>query len=279
MSDVTAQSTSQADQRASGSSFYAAMRIMPRAQREAMFEIYSFCRAVDDIADEAFDRDQRLQQLQRWRANIDALYAGTSPPNLRDLAHAVRSFGLRREDFHAIIDGMEMDVISTIRAPDMATLDLYCDRVASAVGRLSVRVFGMQEEAGLALAHHLGRALQLTNILRDLDEDAAIGRLYLPREALREAGIETTEPAPALASPALGRACAVLVARAEQHFAESETIMAKCLRRTVKTPRIMSAAYRLILTRTVERGWQPPRTRVSLNRAQFVWILLRYAIV
>ena len=157
---------------------------MPREQREAMFEIYSFCRAVDDIADEAGDRNERLAQLQGWRENIDALYAGTTPPHLRGLAQAVRTFDLKREDFHAVIDGMEMDVKSTIRAPDFATLDLYCDRVASAVGRLSVRVFGMEKEAGLALALHLGRALQLTNILRDLDEDAGIGRLYLPREAL-----------------------------------------------------------------------------------------------
>ena len=93
-----------------------------------------------------------------------------------------------------MIDGMEMDVTETIRAPDFATLDLYCDRVASAVGRLSVRVFGMEKNDGLALAHHLGRALQLTNILRDLDEDAAIGRLYLPKEALLDAGITTTDP-------------------------------------------------------------------------------------
>ncbi len=113
----------------------------------------------------------------------------------------MRDFGLRREDFLAVIDGMEMDVVDDIRAPDFATLDLYCDRVASAVGRLSVRVFGMEEQDGIALAHHLGRALQLTNILRDLDEDAAIGRLYLPREALREAGITATDPADGAGEP------------------------------------------------------------------------------
>ena len=276
---MSAQTASEAGQRASGSSFYAAMRIMPRGQREAMFEIYSFCRAVDDIADEAGDTNERLAQLQRWREDIDALYAGTAPPQLRGLAQAVRTFGLKHEDFIAVIDGMEMDVRSTIRAPDLATLDLYCDRVASAVGRLSVRVFGMEQDAGLALAHHLGRALQLTNILRDLDEDAGIGRLYLPREALQEAGIATTDPAQALASPSIDRACAPVVARAERHFAEAEKIMAQCPRRAVRTPRIMAAAYRPMLARMVERGWQAPRRRVGVSRAQFLWILLRYAIV
>jgi len=279
VSDVTAESTSGADRRASGSSFYAAMRIMPRAQREAMFEIYSFCRSVDDIADAAGLRDTRMKQLERWRADIDALYFGTVPRHLRGLTLAVRAFDLQRNDFLAIIDGMEMDVMSNIRAPDFATLDLYCDRVASAVGRLSIRVFGMEKEAGYALAHHLGRALQLTNILRDLDDDAAIGRLYLPREALREAGIETTDPVDALLSPTIGRACASIVARAERHFAESDAIMARCPRRMVRTPRIMAAAYRLILARMIARGWQAPRKRVSVRRWQFFWILLRYAIV
>ena len=125
---------------------------------------------------------------------------------LPGLAQAVRGFDLQREDFIAIIDGMEMDVIADIRAPDQPTLDLYCDRVACAVGRLSVRVFGMEHDAGIALAHHLGRALQLTNILRDLDEDASLGRLYLPREELQAAGITSTEPAEVLAHPAIGKA-------------------------------------------------------------------------
>ena len=189
----TAQDT--AAQRASGSSFYTAMRILPRAQREAMFEIYSFCRKVDDIADDGGPRDERLDQLQLWRSDIDALYTGSAVSRATSLAAPVKTFGLQREDFLAVIDGMEMDVVADIRAPDWAKLDPYCDRVASAVGRLSVRVFGMEEKAGIALAHHLGRALQLTNILRDIDEDAAIGRLYLPREALQAAGITSTDPA------------------------------------------------------------------------------------
>jgi squalene synthase HpnD len=279
MNEMTAQTSSAAAPRASGSSFYAAMRIMPRSQREAMFEIYSFCRAVDDIADEPGPRDLRLEQLQRWRWDIDALYTGAAAPQMRGLIQAVRAFDLKREDFLAVIDGMEMDVQSTIRAPDYATLDLYCDRVASAVGRLSVRVFGMDEADGRALSHHLGRALQLTNILRDLDEDAAIGRLYLPREALQDAGIVTTEPREVLASPALGHACAAVVERAERHFAEADMIMTRCARRTVRTPRIMGAVYRTYLAQMVARGWDAPRTRVSLPRSQFLWILARYAIV
>ena len=131
------------------------------------------------------------------------MFAGRAPAHLAALDEATRSYHLSREDFDAVIDGMAMDAEQDIRAPDWATLDLYCDRVASAVGRLSVRIFGLPDEPGEALAYHLGRALQLTNILRDIDEDASAGRLYLPREALAAAGVTTDEPLAAAADPKL----------------------------------------------------------------------------
>src|SRR5579862_4426432 len=251
------------------------MRILPRAQREAMFEIYSFCRAVDDIADDLGPREPRRAQLQQWRSDIDAVYRGAPPAQLASLATAVKQFDLQREDFIAIIDGMEMDVVADIRAPDRATLELYCDRVACAVGRLSVRVFGMERDAGLALADQLGRALQLTNILRDLDEDAAMGRLYVPREALRGVGIIGTDPTTVLANPMLGEACVVLVELAKGHFKQASAIMARERRRVVRAPRIMGEAYHIILDHLVARGFAPPRTRVRLPRARLLFIVLR----
>jgi presqualene diphosphate synthase len=272
-------SSTAAAERASGSSFYNAMRILPRAQREAMFEIYSFCRQVDDIADSGGPRAERRQELARWRADIDGLYAGKPVSRTQGLVAPLREFGLRREDFHSVIDGMEMDVVGDIRAPDERTLDIYCDRVASAVGRLSVRIFGMEEHEGIALAHHLGRALQLTNILRDLDEDASFGRLYLPAEVLREAGIASNDPKMALESPALGAACERIVTRARGHFAQADKIMARSARRSVRAPRIMSEAYRLILDTLVARGWTPPRRPIHLPRSRLLWIILRHAFI
>jgi len=260
---------------ASGSSFYAAMRILPRAQRQAMYDVYAFCRAVDDIADEAGDRGKRLEQLEQWRRDIDAIYAGTPPAQLASLAQAVRAFTLRREDFLAVIDGMEMDVRGDIRAPDLATLDLYCDRVASAVGRLSVRIFGMPDKAGTDLAYHLGRALQLTNTLRDIDEDAGIGRLYLPRDFLVEEGITSTDPQTVLAQPMLGRACAKVAALASEHFKQADAIMAASPRAMVRAPRIMGEAYKRILRGLLARGWAAPRTRVKLGKRAFAQILIR----
>jgi presqualene diphosphate synthase len=264
---------------ASGSSFYAAMRILPREQREAMFQIYSFCREVDDIADSNGPRSERLAALQQWRNDIEALYRGDPPPRLQRYAEQVRRFGLRREDFLAIVDGMEMDVPRDIRAPDLATLDLYCDRVASAVGRLSVRVFGLAEDDGIQLAHHLGRALQLTNILRDIDEDAAIGRLYLPREELLRVGITSTDPRAVVSDPALPGVCAPLVLRARDHFEQADEIMRRNSRRRVRAPRIMSKYYRAILELLVARGFARPRPPVRLNKLARIAILLRHGFI
>jgi len=264
---------------ASGSSFYAAMRILPREQREAMFQIYSFCRKVDDIADSDGPRGERLAALQQWRNDIDALYQGHPPPRLRDYVASVKKFELQRADFLAIVDGMEMDVPQDIRAPDLATLDLYCDRVASAVGRLSVRVFGLPTDDGILLAHHLGRALQLTNILRDIDEDAAIGRLYLPREGLQEAGIAGTDPLKVAADAHLPKVCSPLVVRARTHFENADEVMARHPRRVVRAPRIMSKYYRAILELLVARGFSAPRAEVRINKLARLAIVLRYAFI
>jgi presqualene diphosphate synthase len=264
---------------ASGSSFYAAMRILPAEQREAMFQIYGFCRKVDDIADSDGPRPERLAALQQWRDDIDALYRGQPPARLADYVAPVKRFDLQRADFLAIVDGMEMDVPQDIRAPDLATLDLYCDRVASAVGRLSVRVFGLPEGDGTALAHHLGRALQLTNILRDIDEDAGLGRLYLPREWLLEAGITETDPLKVAADPRLPRVCVPLVERARMHFVKSDEIMARHPRRIVRAPRIMSKYYSSILQRLIARGFALPRDPVRVNKITKLAIVLRYAFI
>jgi presqualene diphosphate synthase len=263
------------------SSFYAALRILPEKQREGMFALYGFCREVDDIADDRgpATASERLAKLDQWRADVAAMFAGQSPAQLAALAEATRAYQLKREDFDAVIDGMAMDAERDIRAPDWATLDLYCDRVASAVGRLSVCIFGLTDERGVTLAHHLGRALQLTNILRDIDEDASIGRLYLPREALSAAGVMTNEPLAAAADPKLAQACGEVAERARGHFEKAQSIMAAAPRAAVKAPRLMAAAYSSILDRMVKEGFAPPRRRAKASRLRLLGALLRYGIL
>jgi presqualene diphosphate synthase len=266
-------------EKASGSSFYSAMRLMPKAEREAMFAIYAFCRAVDDIADDGVGtREERHEALDRWRADIEALYAGGAPGHGAFLKDAVAAYGLRKEDFLAVIDGMDMDAAEDIRAPGLATLDLYCDRVASAVGRLSVKVFGMDDGPGFALAHHLGRALQLTNILRDLDEDASIGRLYLACEHLNAAGITARDPVAAIGDPRIDAACRVTARLAHEHYREVDRILASRPKGRIRTPRLMGAVYAEILRRMEAVGWAPPRHRVRLPKSRLAMILLRHGL-
>lgn len=262
-----------------GSSFYTAMRVLPLTQRRAMFAIYAFCRAVDDVADGPGTRESRLAELAQWRADIDALFEASPPARVRALAEPVRAFDLQRDDFLRIIDGMNMDAAADMRAPGRDELDLYCDRVAGAVGRLSVRVFGMPVVDGEVLALHLGRALQLTNILRDLDEDAAQGRLYLPRETLQAAGIMTTDPLSVLAHPSLGVACKVVATQARRHFGEAGRVMSRHPLRTVRAPLLMAKVYQIMLERLETRGFAPPRRRLHADRVTTLWILLRYGLL
>ena len=263
------------ESQASGSSFYTAMRILPQAERDAMFAIYAFCRKVDDIADDPGPTaHERREALDAWRADLAALYAGVAPERTGALVEPVRRFGLRQGDFLAVIDGMQMDVDAVIVAPDFVTLDLYCDRVASAVGRLSVCIFGMEEAPGIELAHHLGRALQLTNILRDLDEDAAIGRLYVPSDALEQAGIATLAPSDAVAHPSIAVACRWVAAIAHQHYRKADEIMNARPKGRLRAPRLMSGVYGEILRRMEREGWSAPRSRVKLDKLTLAWIML-----
>ena len=266
-----------AARQASGSSFAAGMRVLPPPERAAMYAVYSFCRAVDDIADDqAGSRRERTAALDGWRADLDSLYAEEPPGRAAGLEDAVRRFGCERADFEAVIDGMQMDVDRDIRAPGYAELDLYCDRVASAVGRLSVRVFGMERGPGRDLAFHLGRALQLTNILRDLDEDAAIGRLYLPREAIALAHMPSglDDPRAVINHPASDTACRMIAQRAHEHYDGAAAVLRRRPRGHLLAPRLMEAVYSRILSRMERVGWSSPRERVSLSKAQIGWLAL-----
>jgi len=263
--------------RAAGTSFYRGMRVLAPDRRYAMYAIYAFCRVVDDIADEPGEMADKRQRLAAWRDRIAGLYRGEADdPVTRVLMAAVGRFGLRAEDFIAVIDGMEMDAETIIVAPDLATLDLYCDRVAAAVGRLSVRAFGDASPAADRVAYALGRALQVTNILRDLREDADRGRLYLPCEYLDDAGIPH-DPAAALASPRLAEVCARLAALAHGYFAEAAAAMSHCDRQAMRPARLMGATYAAILSRLEHRGWQRLDERAGLPLWQKLWLLLRYA--
>jgi phytoene synthase len=263
-----------------GTSFYWAMRLLPQHRRNGMYAVYAFCREVDDIADGERPVEHKIAALTAWREEIEALYAG-HPHHLvsHALVEPTMRYRLRRKDFLAIIDGMEMDAREDIRAPDLATLDLYCARVACAVGHLSVHVFGDPSDVAHAVAESLGRALQLTNILRDLDEDAARGRLYLPREILDRHGIRGADPAQILRHPTLPAVCREVAAMAEAHFQESTRAMAGCSRRAMRPAAVMAAIYRATLAELLRSGWRDPACRVSLSKPLKLWLVLRHGLI
>jgi len=260
----------------SGSSFLWGMRLLPRARRDAMYAIYAFCREVDDIADEGGTPEQKQRELAAWREEVERLYAGRpSRPTTQALLRPVSDYHLPKEEFLAVIDGMDMDAREDIRAPSLEDFRLYCRRVAGAVGVLSVHAFGAGEPEARALALAEGDALQFTNILRDVAEDAERGRLYLPRELLHRHGIASDDPMTVLHDPRLPAVCRELAALAEERFAEAERLMARCARGPMRPARIMLAVYRRLLHRLRQDDWQDMNARVSLPKAEKLWIALR----
>ena len=266
--------------RRSKTSFFWAMRALPEAKRYAMYAVYAFCREVDDIADERGTSADKLARLDEWRREIGRAYeGGPLHPVTRALAGPIVDFGLSEKDFLTVIDGMEMDAGDSLRIADMDALAVYCDRVASAVGRLSIRIFGDPGEPGLRVAQSLGQAMQLTNILRDLQEDAGRDRLYLPDELLRAHGIADGEAVRVLAHPSLPAVCRDLADIAEQRFDETKRALDACDRRRMRPAIVMMEVYRQLLKRLVAGGWRRLGDRVKLSKAEKLWIAFRHGMM
>jgi presqualene diphosphate synthase len=264
----------------SGTSFYWGMRLLPAPKRQAMFAIYAFCREVDDIADSGAPQASKEAELALWRGEVEALYSGRpSRPTSLALAAPIERFDLPRAEFDAMIDGMEMDATAAMRAPPMAKLERYCRCVAGAVGVLSVRVFGARSPDRDGGAVALGDALQLTNILRDLAEDASFGRLYLPRELLDRHGITSDDPADVLRNPMLPAVCRELAARAAERFDAADRWLALEDRRDVRPAVIMRGVYRRTLERLIANDWRQLDPPVRLGKAERLWVAIRHGLL
>ena len=264
----------------SGTSFYWAMRLLPPARRDAMFAIYAFCREVDDIADEAAEIAEKKRAIAAWREEIDRLYEGTPiQPTSRALLGPMREYGLPKAEFLAILDGMLMDAEERMRAPSLEDLFCYCRRVAGAVGMLSVYAFGDSRPAAQRLAVVEGEALQLTNILRDLGEDATRGRLYLPREYLEDAGVNFENAKAALSDPALPKACRRVAALAEERFSEAHDLIGNCDKKAIKPAVMMLEAYHRLLTRLLRADWRDPWQRIALPHREKLWVAFRHGFL
>ena len=264
----------------SGTSFYQGMRILPHDRRRAMYAIYAFCRVVDDIADEPAPSEKKQIALQEWRGRIAQVYRGRPSDAITTvLQPAIAAYALRQEDFIAIIDGMETDAKTQVLAPSWDDLDLYCDQVASAVGRLSVRAFGDGSKRADDVAWALGRALQFTNILRDIKEDAGRGRMYLPGGWLRDAGVKLTIAIRMADDPNLPKVCERMAAQAHRYFKQAENAMKECNKKAMRPARLMEASYKAQLRALERRGWKKLSKPVKVPKWRKLWFVIMHTIL
>lgn len=264
--------------RKAGSSFTLSFRLLPGPRRRAMTALYAFCRAVDDVVDDIRDPVPAFTVLSWWRDEIGRLYAGAPRhPVTRALQPAVRDLALPRAHFEAIIDGMAMDLQHAGFA-DFEALRLYCHRVAGVVGLLSARIFGYTDAATEVYADRLGLALQLTNIIRDVGEDAMRGRIYLPADEMRAHGVLPDDVLMRRETPAFLGLMDAQVARARACFAEALGTLPACDRRAQRPGLMMAAAYRALLEEIAAGGCHVLREKTSLPPLRKALIGLRVAL-
>ncbi len=232
---------------ASGSSFYYAFRFLPPDRRRAISAFYAFCREVDDIADECHEPDLARTKLGWWRGELDRLYAASpTHPVTRALQEAVPAYRLDREQFEEILDGMEMD-FTQFRYPDFKQLRLYCHRVAGVVGEISAQIFGYTEHATLKYAAHLGLAFQLTNIIRDVGEDARRGRIYLPQDEMARFGVSEGDLLSGRDAEGFRALMEFQYRRARQAYEQAIAQLPTCDRKAQRPGLIMAAIYQTLL--------------------------------
>ena len=260
---------------ASGSSFYYSFRFLPEDRRRAIHAFYAFCREVDDVADECRDPALARTKLAWWRDEVARLYAGQPEhPVTRALAEAIGPFHLPEDVFSQIIDGMEMD-LGLVRYPDFKALRLYCHRVAGVVGEAAALIFGISDRATLKYANRLGLAFQLTNIIRDVGEDARRGRIYLPQDELAAHGVSEADILDARMSESFVRLMEFQYRRAMKTYEEAFALLPAADRAAQRPGLIMAAIYHALLEEIRADGFQVLDRRISLTPLRKVWIAWR----
>lgn len=258
---------------ASGSSFYYSFLFLPKAKREAITALYAFCREVDDVADECSDINIARTKLAWWRNEIRQLYVSNPQhPVTKALLPAIHAYKMDEEHFLEIIDGMEMDLDQN-RYTDFKQLQLYCYRVASVVGLLSVQIFGYTNRNTLKYAHDLGMAFQLTNIVRDIGEDARRGRIYIPLDEIKKAGLSETDILHGHHSAKMQELIDFQIERAERFYDKALNALPREDRKSQRTGLIMAAIYRTLLREIKQSGSQQVLdARISLTPLRKLWL-------
>ncbi|MCC6534620.1 MAG: presqualene diphosphate synthase HpnD [Burkholderiales bacterium] len=256
----------------SGSSFYYSFLFLPQERRRAIVALYAFCREVDDAVDETSDPGVARLKLAWWRTELAAVYEGKAQhPVARALTDVVAAYDLRREQLEEIIAGMEMDLEHN-RYPDFAALSVYCHRVAGVVGLLSAKVFGYSSPATLDYAHDLGIAFQLTNIVRDVGEDARRDRVYLPLDDIARYGLTPADILNGRDSDGMRNLLRFQIARARSYYRQALDKLPAADRRSQRAGLIMAAIYRRLLDEIDAEGTHVLKAKVSLTPLSKLWI-------
>ena len=259
----------------SGSSFYYSFLFLPKPRREAITALYAFCREVDDIADECTDTSIARTKLEWWRTELTKTFAGQpSHPVSQALLPAIRAYDLAQEQFEEIIDGMEMD-LQHVRYADFKALQLYCYRVASVVGQLAAALFGYSDRKTLKYAHDLGMAFQLTNIIRDVGEDARRNRIYLPQDELARFGVSESDLLQGRLSDGFNDLMAYQVARAREFYQLALQALPSQDRRSQRPGLVMAAIYQKLLHEIERDGFHVLNQRITLTPLRKLWIAWR----
>jgi phytoene synthase len=259
----------------SGSSFYYSFMFLPQDKRRAITALYAFCREVDDAVDECTDAGVARATLNWWRGEVAEIYSGRPQhPVALALVPVAKRFNLAQEHLLEIIDGMEMD-IDLPRYPDFKSLQLYCYRVASVVGLLSAEIFGYTDRQTLKYAHDLGIAFQLTNIIRDVGEDARRNRIYLPMDELQQFGVAAADILNARETENFHKLMAFQVERAQRYYQQALEHLPAADRKAQRTGLIMAAIYRATLDEVVASGCHVLRERISLGAGYKLWLAFK----
>ena len=257
---------------ASGSSFYYSFLFLPQERRRAIMALYAFCREVDDTVDECTDESVARVKLARWRKEISGMYEGKqSHPVTQALQPHLATYNLKQEHLQAIIDGMEMDLNQT-RYLDYAGMSKYCWHVASVVGILSASIFGVTNPQTLQFAEKLGHAFQLTNIIRDVGEDARKGRIYLPVNELQQFNVTAADLLNARHSENFENLMKFQIARAHKTYDEAFALLPREDRRAQRPGLMMAAIYRTLLTEIEADGYHVLNQRISLTPIRKLWL-------
>ena len=262
--------------KASGSSFLLPMLFLPKKRRQAMLALYAFCRETDDVVDEIEDKAIAKQLLEAWRLEVEALYTGKpTHPVTMALSGPVTQYGLEKKYFMEILNGFEMDRSGEMLRPSISKLELYCYRVASCVGLISINIFGYKDPKVILFAEHLGQAFQLTNILRDIAEDGARGRIYLPKEILENFNLLNVSPGDIIRSSGLSDACREVGKMARKHFNLAEELLPRLERRHMRPAILMKSVYEQYLNEMENLDFKHYHRRVRLGKMRKILLLCR----